>query len=50
MEGRQYCDVGRKLGWNFDGRFDDDEAGPSYFHELEEDTITKLRAKSFRTE
>lgn len=49
-KGRQYCDAGRKLGRNFDGRSDDDEAGPPYFHELEEDTIAKLRAKSFRTE
>lgn len=29
---------------------DDDEAGPPYFHELEEDTIAKLREKSFRTD
>jgi len=41
-KGRQYCDARRKLGRNFDGRSDDDEAGPSYFHELEEDMIAKL--------
>lgn len=49
---RQCCDAGRKLGRNFDGRSDDDddEAGPPYFHELEEDTIANLREKSFRTD